>query len=447
MTDKMKNLLIIYPHWHPVNLAGVHRPRLVGNFLSGFGWKPVVLTVQEDRFEEEPDPDFAQTFSKDFEVHRVGALPVTKPRIVGDIGLRAFFYLYMGAIKIIKQKEIDFVWIPIPSFYTALLGRLIYRKTRVPYGIDYIDPWVRDISTRKDWRHRVSNLFARILEPIALENASLITGVSYEYYKPVLDRNFKHRQVLSPFSQLEPPIYQSSGQPIYHTAFPYGFDPNDHKIRLDNVNYPWSDEVEKKPWIYAGAFLPNSRMFLKLFFEAINEIRKSGKWDEKVKLYFIGTGAYLGKSILAYATDAGIGDIVIEDRNRFPYLHVLNFLSAAETVMVIGSTEKHYTASKVYQALLSEQPIWAIFHEGSTAVQVMEECMADQFLVKYQEGMEEDLLKESIKSVLVKRIESNSWNPDLNALDKYSAKESARKLVEGMEAALRHAELVSASVQ
>jgi hypothetical protein len=105
-------------------------------------------------------------------------------------------------------------------------------------------------------------------------------------------------------------------------------------------------------------------------------------------------------------------------------------------VMVIGSTEKHYTASKVYQALLSERPVWAIFHEESSAIQVMEECKADRFLVKYHDGMSEAEMLTDITSALQRRLSQFDWKPDLVALEKYSARESAKKLAEGMEAVL-----------
>ena len=127
----MKKVLIIYPHWHPANLAGVHRPRLIGNFLKSFGWTPRILTVQKEYFEETPDHDFKRTFSSDFEVTRVKALKNGKPRIIGDIGLRAFYQLYKKAREIIETEKIDFIWLPIPSFYNSLLGRLLYEKSQV----------------------------------------------------------------------------------------------------------------------------------------------------------------------------------------------------------------------------------------------------------------------------------------------------------------------------
>lgn len=417
----LKKLLIIYPHWHPANLAGVHRPRLIGNYLKDFNWQPRVLTVQPQYFEEKPDPDFEKTFSPDFEVTRVKAIKVTKPRIVGDIGLRAFFHLYREAKQIIRKEAIDFIWLPIPSFYNALLGRLLYERCKVPYGIDYIDPWVRDLSNQRSARATISQWTARFLEPIAVKQASLISGVSYPYYQPVLKRNFP-----------ETLKTQNPKLPV-HVAMPYGFDPNDHKIKLENLVFPWGNNTNKKIWMYAGAFLPNSHVLMDAFFKGIANLRQKGKWDEDIQLWFIGTGLYPAKRITAYAKDHGIDDMVFEKRERYPFLQILNFLSAANTVMIIGSTEKHYTASKTYQSLLSERPVISIFHHESSAIKVMEDCNADQFTVRYKPNMTPDNIAKSFEKVLLKRLNEENWTPDLTALDQYSARESTRKLVEAIE--------------
>ena len=405
----------------------MHRPRLIANFIREYGWNPIVLTVSSEYYEEKPDNDMRLLVSEDTEVIYSNAFRVVRPRIIGDIGIRAFFHLYRKAREIIKEKPIDFIWIPVPSFYVSLLGRLLFEKTQVPYGIDYIDPWIRDISNQSDWRHKISILIAKFLEPIAVKKASLITGVSYEYYRPVLERNFKFNN-------------EDKGKGkyvIHHASFPYGFDPRDHGAKPDNLSFPWDGKKWIRPWVYAGAFLPNSRIFVKLLFEVISGMRSKNLWDDNIRLYFMGTGKYRGRGISDYARESGIDDIVYEDRSRFPFLFVLNALSASDTAMVIGSTEKHYTASKVYQALLSRKPVWAVFHHDSSAVRVMEECNADRYLVRYTENMSDDAIKKHMKESLLKRLHNSKWQPNLNALEKYSAGESARILAMAIDTAIR----------
>lgn len=410
----MKNILIIYPHWPPSNLAGVHRARLISNFLPEFGWHPIVLTVYSEYYEEEPDWAMVKTVAKTTEVHYVKARKVGKPRLIGDIGLRSFSYLKKGALEIIGSKKIDFIWIPIPSFYVAILGRKLYNKTKIPYGIDYIDPWVRDISNRKNLRAILSNLVAKVLEPYAVKKASLISGVSTPYYQPVLDRNFKNKK-------------------IEHVGMPYGFDPADHKITLDDIDYPWNVYPDCIPFIYAGAFLPKSDLFCNLLFKAIEELKKEGKWNDKIKLFFVGTGNYGHKSITEFAKEHNIQEYIVEIRNRYPFLHVLNFLSAATGVLLLGSTEKHYTASKTYQSLLSGKPVFSILHAESSAVEVFKECNAANYLCEFKENEENEILHKNIKQTFLKYIlEKDLYQPDLSKLGKYSAKESTSALVEAI---------------
>lgn len=411
----MKNILIIYPHWPPSNLAGVHRPRLVANYLEEFGWKPIVLTVHPDYYEEEPDWDLTKTVAPSIEVHRVKAKPLSATlRLVGDIGLRAWFELEKKALSLIHEKNIDFIWIPIPSFYVAVLGRKLFNKTGVKYGIDYIDPWVRDISNRKNLRSVFSLYAAKVLEPYAVKKASLISGVSEAYYRPVLEKNF-------------------SGKPVKHLAFPYGFDPNDHAIKLNNIPVPWQEDGKDiKPFVYAGAFLPNSRIFVKALFKSIAQLVEEELWPPHYKFYFIGTGFYQGKSIQDYANEEGVGNLVKEDRERHPFLNILNWLNAAHVVMVLGSTEKHYTASKTFQAILSGKPLLAVFHSESSAMQVLKETNTESYTIPYFEGMEEESIVSSFKMILLKLGKKKVFwkEPDFSAIQVYSSSANAKMLAQ-----------------
>lgn len=419
----MKNILIIYPHWPPSNLAGVHRPRLIANCLSEFGWRPIVLTVHEQYYEETPDPELTKTVSPQVEVIKVGAGKVVRisgMRLVGDIGLRGFIQLYRKAREILRSHPVSFVWIPVPSFYTSLIGRALFETTGTPYGIDYIDPWVSKLAPhhRRFSRAWWSKKIAGVLEPVAVKKAALISGVAESYYQGVLERNFRGRQ-------------------ITHAGMPYGFDPRDHEISINSVTAPWENSGSTRPIVYAGAFLPQSHLFIKLLFHSIRELKDKGEWPFDCRLFFLGTGPYKGKKIIDYAKESGVDALTTEINIRFPYLHILQFLRQAQGVMVIGSTERHYTASKIFQALLSRKPLFGILHEASPAIQVLQSARADEYVVRYRENMPEDELKNQITDRLDAFLSGNkTWSPDLGSLHPYSARASAKALVEAMEAAL-----------
>jgi hypothetical protein len=150
-------------------------------------------------------------------------------------------------------------------------------------------------------------------------------------------------------------------------------------------------------------------------------------------VYFLGTGTYSGKQIKTYAREYGISHIVKEINERFPFLHVLYFLNQAKGVMVLGSTERHYTASKIFQSLLSLRPLFAIFHQSSSAVEILRNCQADKYLVKYEENKAEDELLKEIFTTLEAYINAKKWDPELLPLQAYSAKTSATKLINAID--------------
>jgi hypothetical protein len=342
----------------------VHRPRLFAQHLPSFGWEPVMLTVDEKYYEEAADWNLVKLLPANLRIEKVKALPITKPRLMGDIGLRAFFSLYKKAKQIIESESIDFIYIPIPSFYCALLGRWLHSSTGIKYGIDYIDPWVHEFpgSDKIFSRHWLSTKIALLLEPIAIKKVSLITGVASGYYEAVLQRN-PHLQ-----------------QQAVVGAMPYGGEQQDHAL-LDQLNlsaYLFPKKEAVLQLVYAGAMLPKAYTVLEAVFKSI-----AGNLThfEKVEFHFIGTGKTPndpnGYNIKPLAEKYGLWQsVVYEYPQRIPYLDVLVHLNKADAVFIMGSTEPHYTPSKSYQAILSHKPVLAILHEESTAVKVLKESNA-----------------------------------------------------------------------
>ena len=410
--------MIIYPHFPPSNLAGVHRSRLFAQHLPEYGWEPVILTVHEKFYEEEPDHNLVQLLPKKLRIEKVNALPLMKPRLIGDIGLRAFFALYKKAKQLIKKEAIDFLYIPVPSFYTALLGRWLHASTRILYGIDYIDPWVHQFpgSNKRFSRHWWSTRLARWLEPIAVKKASLITGVAEGYYKDVLSRN----------PQL------ASG---LHGAMPYGGEEKDHQMvtALNLQPYLFEKKGDKIQLIYAGAMLPKAYDLLK---NILQSIMMNVSVFNDVEFHFIGTGKTPndanGYNIKPIAEQYDLWQrIIFEYPRRIPYLDVLAHLSKADGVFILGSLEPHYTPSKVYQGILSQKPILAVLHEESTAVNVLRKSNGGMVVTinsnNYLHKLKDDFANEFLKFKLyIKSFNSAQVNKEV--FGKYSAKAITKEL-------------------
>ncbi len=417
----MKKILIISPHFPPSNLAAVHRSRLFAQHLPSFGWEPIILMVHEKFYEEKLDHHLENLLPQQLRIEKVNAFNVTKPRLIGDIGLRGFFQLYRKARQLIKSENIKFLYIPIPSFYSALLGRMLHHSVNIPYGIDYIDPWVHHFpgSKKKFTRHWFSTLLAKFLEPIAVKKAVLITGVAEGYYRGVIERN--------------PHLLK---QAVFG-AMPYGGEEDDHHAieRLDIEPYLFKKKHRKTQLVYAGAMLPKAYSVLEKIFEAI---QNDPDVFENAEFHFIGTGKMTNDSqpfnIKPLAEKYNLWQtVVFEYPQRIPYLDVLVHLSNANGIFILGSTEPHYTPSKTYQGVLSGKPILAILHQQSTAVNVLQQSNAAVVLTfNGEEGL--DTMKQGIKPIynsfiaFAKKFDPANINKEL--FEQYSAKNLTKKLAE-----------------
>jgi hypothetical protein len=66
-----------------------------------------------------------------------------------------------------------------------------------------------------------------------------------------------------------------------------------------------------------------------------------------------------------------VADLVRELPRRLPYLEALSVLAHSNALLLIGSDEPHYTASKIYPALMSGRPYLSLFHSASSAHQIL----------------------------------------------------------------------------
>ena len=161
---------------------------------------------------------------------------------------------------------------------------------------------------------------------------------------------------------------------------PMGGEIQDHEI-VETLNlepYLFKKNKEKIQFVYAGAMLPKAYKPLEEIFKAVV---KNKEFFNQVEFHFIGTGKTpndeAGYNIKPLAEKYGLWEnIIFEYPFRIPYLDVLVHLNIADAVFILGSTEAHYTPSKVYQAILSKKPVLAVLHTDSSAVNVIRKANA-----------------------------------------------------------------------
>jgi hypothetical protein len=92
-------------------------------------------------------------------------------------------------------------------------------------------------------------------------------------------------------------------------------------------------------------------------------------------MHFVGTsyaaGSLACKTVEPIAEECGVGALVCEHPHRLPYFEALQCLTDATALIVPGSSDPRYTASKIYPYLLAKKPLLAVFHEQSSVVGVL----------------------------------------------------------------------------
>ncbi len=422
----MKTVAIVAPHFPPSNLAGVHRARLLSQHLEEFGWKPLIVTTHWRHYEEALDWGVAALVDPSLEVIHTKALPTKPLRIVGDIGLRAMPWHLRALRRLRREGRLDFLLLTVPSFFSAMLGELLYRETPLPFGIDYIDPWVHvwpaaEVKYSKAW---VSMKLGEALEPRAVKNASLLTGVAPGYYEGVLERN---------------PHLRSSA---VTAAMPYGFSALDflapavaaHRLTL------FDPDDDNFHLVYAGALLPRGVSVLENFLKGLKALRDRGSpLTHRLRVHFIGTGKSVDDPdahyVLPIARRLGVAEMIRERPHRLPYLEVLAHLKHAGGILILGSTEAHYTPSKVYQAVQSRRPVLALLHHSSTALDVLERSGAGVAMSLSDERLPDpEVVADQLEALEALPYDADAV--DWPAFECFSARQSAAAMAAAMDAAL-----------
>ena len=330
--------------------------------LPEHGWRPIVVRAAPEQYTELPDPALAALVPASLYQVETGALPAHLTRLVGvrDIGIRAYSHLAHAIDALIDNEQPDIVFLTGGPFYPLLLSGRV-RQRGVPVIVDLQDPWVsaQGAQARPLSKRRMAHRLAKYLEPRALNPASAVTTVS--------DGHITELKTRYPF------LAERSMR-----AIPIGGDPEDFAALRDN---PPADPQVRLPagYVhinYVGAFLPRSVDVAKALFLALRRLAETlPQLAERLRLNFIGTSNQPAEAVRPLVTPlaeaAGVGALITEHPRRVPFLEALSLLANADGLLMIGSDEPHYTASKIYPGLMSGRPYVSVFHKASSAHRIL----------------------------------------------------------------------------
>jgi len=357
----VKNVLIVAPHFPPSGLPPSHRARQFATHLPRYGWRPTVLTVRPEFYQEVLEQDLVDLIPAHVEVVRTRAIPPKRPGGlgVGDLGIRVLFHQTRTIVRLCRERRIDLVYLPCPPNHQLLLGRWIHARLGVPYVFDYIDPWISDwleanaSPLTKLW---VVHQLAKRLEPAAIARASGITAVSSGTIDGVL-RRYAHLKAERAVN------------------VPYGAEPELYDM-VRQRRRPQAESHGTRRLLYLGAMWEAAYDTLRAFLAALRRLKECN-----VHLYrtcrvdFVGTSyapdARNRYQVRPLAEEAGVADAVTETPSRLPFLDALSALAMADCLLMIGSSEAHYTPSRLLPYVFARRPILAIMNASSDATTLL----------------------------------------------------------------------------
>ena len=420
-------VLIVSPHFPPINAPDHQRVRMSLPYFQEFGWEPHILSVRPECVEGVRDPLLEQTLPSHIPVSRTGALPVKHTKHIGmsSLSLRCFPYLLSAGDRILAKEKFDLAYFSTTVFTAMALGPRWRSRFGLPYVLDFQDPWLSDYHKRPGstnppggrFKYGFSQVMAQRLEPDALRHVSHVISVSPEYPKTLRQRYSWLREeqfTVLPFGAPETDFKQLPSLKVQQKIF----DPNDGK----------------RHWVYVGRGGGDMALALRALFLGIqsDRDRHPEKWNS-IKLHFVGT-SYAPehraiKTVEPIAQELGVADLVEEHPHRVTYFEALQILVDSDAILLIGSDDPSYTASKLYPCILARKPIFALFHQQSSVVNILQRCKAGQVVTFNSKDNATDLLNDVTAQLNWLLSSPKGYQPETNwsEFQPYTAREMTRQ--------------------
>ncbi len=424
----MKKVLILTYYWPPSGGAGVQRILKFCKHLPQLGYKPYVVTVDEnvgsypaiDHTFEKDIPSEAEIYRTDtFEPFNIYSKLIGKKSIPTGFSnesnpgalqkitrfIRGNFFIpdaRRGWVKfatreagrLIENEKIDTVFCTSPPHSVQLCGLYLKKKYGVKWIADLRDPWT-DIYYYDEFYHMpFAKITDRILERKVLENADSVITVSDELKQLFLSKSKK----ISPSK-------------IY--VIQNGYDEDDFR---GIEGEPGNDFVISYTGTLADSYDPT--VFLRALRTAIEKTK-----GIRIVLHLIGNPS---ESVMKKAAELSIADNVKFTPTVTHDKSVRMLLDSDALLLIIPNVknDKGILTGKLFEYLASRKPIIAIGPVEGDADKIIKECKAGRMFSREDES--------EITGYILELADKKQRHEDLSNDDetfrKYSRRAQAEEL-------------------
>jgi len=383
----LKKVLIVSPHFPPINAPDMQRVRMSLPYYRDFGWEPVVLAIGEQWQQGVREIDLLTTIPSDVRVVRTPAISPRWAKLIGlgNTGLRGWPYLLRAGSRLLRQEKFDLVFFSNTQFMTFTLGRLWQRRFGVPYVIDIQDPWRTDYYERAGsrrppggWKYNFARLCAWKFEGWSYARAAGFISVSPVYLE---DLGVRY------------PWFLAKPSAVIH--FGASIQDLERARKRPSVAPATQREGSERHFLYTGAAGPVMPQAVSVLFAALRAYRaREPERAKRLRFHFVGT-SYVesgkGKpSVMPLAADYGVADQVDEVPHRIGFLEALRLQFDADVLLLPGSSDPAYSPSKVYVYYLAGPPILALVFKDSVMESLIKKLSCAYIVVIGEPGEEEN---------------------------------------------------------
>jgi hypothetical protein len=359
-TGRAIRVLCVSPRFAPSNAADSHRLRLIAPHLRDCNVEIEVLAVDPEDVREPVDHELTNRLPENLPIHRVRAWPLSGWGLNG-LAQRSFGPLHRKGGELLRHGKFDLVFFSTTEFLLHVLGPMWRKRFGVPFCMDFQDPWVNDyyrlnphiVPPGGRGKHAVSHALHGAAEKSVVKRCAGFLAVSGKYLEQLDDR-------YGPSVRSQPRLVASfPGEPAEFASLPASARPTGTR--------------QSRTWRYIGRGGPDMAFAAAAFFSAWQRAIEAGLLPRgAARFEAIGTSYVAGdsarKTIQPLAAEAGLEGEVDEHPQRLGYGDMLRTLQQSDALVVFGSDDPAYTASKIYPYLLAGRPLLAIFHEESSVV-------------------------------------------------------------------------------